>query len=229
MTLKTLSTGSQANCYILTADNGEHLILDMGLPIADIKRGLDYDIEHVVGGICTHEHFDHSRSVNKLKKMGITVFQPYLYDAKRLHTKIGCFDIQSFDVPHSVDCRAFIIKADGLTFMYASDFEFIGYDLSKQQINVMLIEMNYQMKIMDGLEVDKHIAHTVRGHASDVTTTEFILHNQKYLQTVILCHPSQSGNLDKKEALAELKSKLPEFIDVRWATPNEEVRLGCPF
>jgi len=93
----------------------------------------------------------------------------------------------------------------------------------------MLIEMNYQQKIMDELEIDSHISHTVTGHSSDKTTTEFILHNKKYLQNVILCHYSKSGNLNKGEALEELKRKLPEYIDIRWAIPGKEVMLGCPF
>jgi hypothetical protein len=93
----------------------------------------------------------------------------------------------------------------------------------------MLIEMNYQQKIMDELDVDSHISHTVTGHASDVTTTEFLLHNKKYLQNVVLCHYSKSGNLNREQALAELKSKLPEWVICQYAIPGEEVELGCPF
>lgn len=122
-----------------------------------------------------------------------------------------------------------MIKVDGLTVLYATDFEYIPYNLTKQKINVALIEMNYQQKIMDGLEIDKHIAHTVTGHASDVTTTEFILHNKKHLQNVILCHYSKSGNMNREEALKELKDKLPKYIDVRWAISGESISLGCPF
>jgi hypothetical protein len=161
--------------------------------------------------------------------MGIPVWKPYESDKIIQHTHLGSFDVTCFDVPHSVPCRGFIIKVDDLTILYATDFEFIKYRFDKQKINVMLIEMNYQQKIMDKLDVDSHIAHTVTGHASDVTTTEFILHNKKYLQNVILCHYSKSGNMNKDEALTELKSKLPEYIEVQWAIPGEEVMLGCPF
>jgi hypothetical protein len=101
--------------------------------------------------------------------------------------------------------------------------------MSSQKINVMLIEMNYQQKIMDELNVDSHIAHTVKGHMSDETTTEFILHNKKYLQNVILCHYSKSGNLNRGEAMEDLKGKLPSYINTLWAIPDEEVILGCPF
>lgn len=148
---------------------------------------------------------------------------------KKIRSRFGCFEVTSFDVPHSVECRGFLIKVDGLNILYVTDAEYIPYDMSSQNINVMLIEMNYQQKIMDDLEVDNHIAHTVSGHLSDKTTTDFILHNKKYLQNVILCHYSKSGNLNRDEALAELKSKLPEYINTQWAVPGETITLGCPF
>ena len=45
MKLKCLGSGSSGNCYLLTADNGETLLLDAGLPIMDIKRGLNWNIK----------------------------------------------------------------------------------------------------------------------------------------------------------------------------------------
>ena len=77
MKLKCLGSGSSGNCYLLTADNGETLLLDAGLPIMDIKRGLNWDVKCVVGAICTHAHKDHSLSVSDLEHMGIPVFKPY--------------------------------------------------------------------------------------------------------------------------------------------------------
>lgn len=228
MLLGTNGTGSTGNSYYIKADNGEILLLDAGLPIADIKKGINYEIDKVVGCLVTHSHLDHSLSVDKIVNF-TPVWKPYESEHKKQHTHFGCFDVTSFDVPHSVECRAFLIKVDGLTILYATDFEYIPYNLTKQKINVALIEMNYQQKIMDGLEIDKHIAHTVTGHASDKTTTEFLVQNQKHLQNVILCHYSKSENLNREEALAELKSKLPKYINIQYAIPGEEITLGCPF
>lgn len=162
--------------------------------------------------------------------MGIPVWQPYLSKHKRQRTHLGDFECESFELPHN-GCPnvGYLIRADYLTIAYLTDMEYCKWDLRKKKINVALIEMNYQESIMDDLEVDSHIAHTVRGHMSDRTTTEFILHNKKHLQDVILCHYSQSGNINRDTALAELNSKLPKYINVRWAVPGEEVTLGCPF
>ena len=56
MNLKCLSSGSQGNCYILTANNGEKLILDCGITIKEIKKGLDWNLRSVVGVIVSHSH-----------------------------------------------------------------------------------------------------------------------------------------------------------------------------
>lgn len=63
MFLRTIGTGSSGNCHLLTASNGETLILDCGIPIKEIKKGLNWNIKDVVGVLCTHKHLDHSESI----------------------------------------------------------------------------------------------------------------------------------------------------------------------
>lgn len=56
MLLGTIGTGSSGNAYYTKADNGEILLLDAGLPIDVIKRGINYEVGSVVGCIVTHKH-----------------------------------------------------------------------------------------------------------------------------------------------------------------------------
>lgn len=229
MTLKTIATGSKGNCYILTADSGKQLILDAGIPIAEIKKGLDFDVENVVGAIVTHCHKDHSLSVSKLRTMGIPVWTPYTSDFVRQKTRLGEFDIECFDVPHNgTPCRAFIIKIEGTTVLYCTDYEYIPYRLDKKQINVMLIEMNYQTdRIAD---MDSHRQHTVLGHAEARTTLEFIKHNSKKLHTVLFCHMSKSGNLDRKKVEKMIPEYIPSWVDWHWCKPGEIYNIdSIPF
>ena len=230
MTLKTLATGSTGNCYILTTESGNHLILDAGIPFPEIKKGLDFDIENIEGCIVTHSHKDHSLSVDKLKSAGIKVWQPYLDDVhKRMRVYMGDFQISCFDVPHNgCENRGFLISADNTTFLYATDFEYIPYDLSSRNINVMLIEMNYQSERINDL--DEHRQHTVLGHAEEKTTIDIIENNMKHLRKIILCHMSKSGALDRELAMEHIRDFVPEYIDVQWAKPELEVNLDeCPF
>lgn len=56
MKLKCIATGSSGNCYTLTSGNGETLILDCGIPIKEIKKGLDWNIRGIKGVIISHAH-----------------------------------------------------------------------------------------------------------------------------------------------------------------------------
>lgn len=230
MTLKTIATGSTGNCYILTSNSGKHLILDAGIPIAEIKKGLDFDIENVVACIITHCHNDHSLSANKLKKMGIPVWQPYLDEEhRRLKTRIDEFIIESFDVFHNhVPCRAFIITVDEEKILYATDFEVISYDLHKQDITVMLVELNYLNEMVD--ENNDHIVHLCRGHAETRTTLEFVKHNSKKLHTVLFCHMSKSGSLDRDKVAEMIPDYIPAWCRWAWCKDGETYNIdSIPF
>ena len=56
MHLKCLGSSSAGNCYLLTSDSGETLILDCGIPIKEIKKGLDWNIRGIKGVIISHTH-----------------------------------------------------------------------------------------------------------------------------------------------------------------------------
>ena len=92
MRLKCLGSSSAGNCYLLTSESGETLILDCGIPIKEIKKGLDWNIRNVVGCIVSHVHSDHSKSVKDFKAMGIPVFAPYISEKPM---KIGNEDFRS--------------------------------------------------------------------------------------------------------------------------------------
>lgn len=56
MKLTCLGSSSAGNCYLLQADNGETLILDCGIPIKEIKKGLNWHIRGIKGVIISHTH-----------------------------------------------------------------------------------------------------------------------------------------------------------------------------
>lgn len=56
MDLKCLGSSSAGNCYLLTSDSGETLILDCGISIREIKKGLDWNIRGIRGMIISHAH-----------------------------------------------------------------------------------------------------------------------------------------------------------------------------
>lgn len=230
MTLKTIATGSTGNSYILTSDSGKHLILDAGIPIGEIKKGLDFDIGNVQGCVVSHGHKDHSLSANKLRKMGIIVFEPYKYEMnKRLKTKIGDFKVESFDVPHhGTENRGFLINIEETTICYLIDLEYCPYDLSKQDINVLIVECNYISELVpDDLP---NIQHKVIGHCSLDTTIGIIQNSKKHLRKVILTHMSKGSTFDKDIAMKRIKEAIPAYIEVEYAKEGLVTDISiCPF
>ena len=228
--LKTISTGSIGNCYLLSTET-ETLILDCGVPIMDVKKGLGFDLSKVVGCVVSHAHHDHDKSANVLNNMGIEVWRPYLDENKMQRRYFGGFMIRSFDVPHDNEpCFGFLIECpNGERLLYATDFEYIKYSFKKMKIHHLLIESNYQNKYVDKSADNRN--HVLRGHSELGTTLGIIEDNRDSLKTVILCHLSQS-NAEPTECVAEVQKVVKSSAYVDYARKGLEVELRtdeCPF
>ena len=230
MKIVTLSSGSQGNCYLLETDT-ETLILDCGISFKDIKIGLDFDLSRVVGTLVSHEHFDHSKSVKDFKKFGIDVWQPYLDEKKIQKKQFGSFNVQCFDLPHNgTENRGFLIEVDGEKILYMTDFEYCSYVFTKQKVNHILIESNYQQEYVD--RDLPNFEHKVRGHCSLDTCKEFVKVNATdNLETVILLHMGQE-TCNPMECVAEMQKAAPwsnVFVAERCLENKLRNRGECPF
>jgi phosphoribosyl 1,2-cyclic phosphodiesterase len=217
MKLKCIATGSSGNCYLLQADNGETLILDCGIPIKEIKKGLNWNVKDVVGVLCTHKHLDHSKSVNDFKAMGIPIYAPYL-KIDYMSMNMGGFTVKPFDLT-TIDGRWTHTNANGepcpifgflIThkemgrMLYITDCELIKWKF--KDINHILLGVNYDKDLVD---TDNPKAnHVFRGHLSIDTACDFVKANDSdSLQNVIMCHLS-SENADKDSFIAKMKNAV---------------------
>lgn len=242
MKLKCIATGSTGNCYTLTSNSGETLILDCGIPIKEIKKGLNWNVKDVVGAICTHSHQDHSKSVKDLNNMGIPVCTPYKKLLMSQFLSNSYFTVRTFDLT-TVDGRWTHTNADGTEcpcygflithkemgkLLYATDTELIKWRF--KDINHILLGVNYDKNLVD---TDNPKAnHVFRGHLSIDTACDFVKANYSYsLQNVIMCHLS-SENSDKDSFIEKMK-KVARNANVDVAERNKEwvLRKGdeCPF
>ena len=55
LSLKTISTGSKGNSYILKSNN-DILLLDLGVTEKGIKKAIDFKISDVAGCVVSHGH-----------------------------------------------------------------------------------------------------------------------------------------------------------------------------
>ena len=225
MKLKVLGSGSSGNCYLLS-HNDETLILDAGLPIKEIKIGLDFNLLGVAGALITHTHQDHSLSADDLKKLGIKVWKPYLEEKKIQTKQFGNFKVSCFDVPHDeVENRGFLIECDGEKLLYATDFEYIPYNFRKQEVDHLLIECNY---IDEYVNLDAHNkGHVFKGHAELKTSLKVVEANKtNKLKNVVFCHLSKE-NSDSNKIIEEAKKVSSCPIEI--AQKGIEVQLSLPF
>lgn len=241
MKLKCIATGSSGNCYTLTSDSGETLILDCGIGIKEIKKGLNWNIRNVIGCIVSHVHSDHSNSVKDFENMGIPVYAPY-ENEEPMAMGTGSFRVQSFDLTtldgkwthtnadgSECPCYGFLISHNEMGKMiYVTDTELIKWRF--KGINHILLGANYDKDLVD---TDNPKAnHVFRGHLEIGTACDFVkANNSDSLQNIIMCHLS-SENADSDSFIEKMKKvAYGANVDVAVAgkswdlkNPNE-----CPF
>lgn len=241
MKLKCIASGSSGNCYTLTANSGETLILDCGTPLMRIKEGLNWNIKDVVGVLCTHKHLDHSKSVADIRNMEIRVFNPAL-DIFLDVVHFGDFTIRPFDLT-TADGRWTHTNADGTEcpcygfmithlemgkMLYITDTELIKWRF--KDVNHILLGVNYDKDLVDA--DNPKTRHVFQGHMSIDTACDFVKSNYSdNLQNVIMCHLS-SENADKDLFIEKMK-KVACRANVDVAEPGKELVLinpnECPF
>lgn len=247
MKLKCIATGSTGNCYLLTSNSGETLILDCGIPIKEIKKGLNWNIKGIVGVLCTHKHLDHSKSVLELCKAGFHTVVPYLISSGKSET-FGCrmkksnFKIDTFALTtidgnwthtdaNGEPCPIFgflITHPEMGKMLYITDCELIKWKF--KGINHILLGVNYDKDLVD---TDNPKAnHVFRGHLSIDTACDFVKANDSdSLQNVIMCHLS-SENADKDSFIAKMKNAVNGAnVDIAEQGKSWVLRKGdeCPF
>ena len=234
MKLKCLGSGSSGNCYLLTADNGETLIIDPGVPIKEIKQVLNWNVSCVVGAVCTHHHADHAKSVKDLEQMGISVFKPY-ESPKPMSIEGTGWTIQGFELTDKTGkfmhtnadgsecpCYGFLISHPEMgRLLYITDTELIKWRF--KNVNQILVEANYSKEIIQ--QENPNYEHVCRGHMELGTTLEFLKVNKgPDLRNVVLLHLSNDNS--DAEMFAARAKEVVGMADVYVADKEMEIELN---
>lgn len=149
------------------------------------------------------------------------MFKPYL--GGRQSVKFCGFGVQAFPLKHdTVECRGFyIIHKDFGKLIYMTDLEFCPFDFSKQKINHLFVEANYDKELLSDNLVKR--SHVLQGHASlDVALGIIETNKTDALKSVTLCHLSETS-IDWHGA--ELRAKQIVDCPVRIADKGVEYEL----
>lgn len=199
MRLLTLGSGSSGNCYLLENET-ECLVIEAGVPYAEVKKAIDFQTRKIAGVIATHAHLDHSGRLKDYDGSGIPIFRPYEKFEKMV--AYSNFKIYPFELLHNVPCFGFYITHPDMGILvYASDTEYIKHTF--KGVNHFLVEANYSKELVE--RDSAKYEHQITGHMNIETTCRFLKkNNNSNLKTVTLCHLSADcGNAEDFKARAE--------------------------
>lgn len=234
ITVETLGSNSRGNCYRLTS-GGSSLLLECGLPWAQIRRALNFKTTDLDGCLVSHHHKDHSRAAVDVLKAGIDLYatQP-AFDAMeipgphhrfhpltyRLTINIGPWRVMAFEAVHDAPGTAgfWITDADGDKLVFLTDSAFSYYTFPGT--NIYMIEANFSEAILQrnveaGL-IDAARARRVReNHMSIERVVEMLRVNDlSNCRAIHLLHGSD-GNSDaiQFKTMVEEATGIPTTVE----------------
>lgn len=231
MKLTVLGSGSSGNCYLLQNEN-ETLIIECGLPYKTILKGLDFNLENVVGCLVSHEHKDHSKAIKELLENGIDIYmskgtwRTFGYISHRLHfiqsekqIQIGNFTILPFEAEHdAAEPLGFLIQHKEIgKLLFITDSYYCKYKF--KGVNHIMIECNYSEDILRE-NLENEVIHPVlrdrliKSHFSLENVKEFLKANDlSKVRNLMLIHLSSSNsNANEFKSQIERLTGKPVYI-----------------
>ena len=222
MLIRVIGSSSAGNCYIITNDNGNQLILECGLKIENISRFVDYN---KVQCCCySHKDSDHFLSKDKLELCGVDCYGTENIEEGKVMT-IGDYNILPILVRHrDIKCFSYIIRDNksNKKILFCTDLEEMP-KVSDTKFDVMMLECNWSGDRIDNNAVNDNINNKgFLNHLSLEQVLEFLDSRENKPKILILCHISNSGSLDLKYALEECQKRVKNTYI---AKPNLEINV----
>lgn len=231
MKLSILGSSSAGNCYVLHNEH-EALIIEAGMPFADVRKALNFKTSIITGLILTHEHGDHAKHVLQYAENGICCYMSsgtrrnLKSSSHRYHsikekelTNVGNFEIVPFDIEH--DCAepfGFIIQhKDCGRVVFLTDTHFCKYKF--QDVNHYLVEANYSQEIINSRVYSGESKaflrdRVIQSHMSLDTCLDMLEANDlTQTQNIVLLHLSdRNSNAEDFKRIAENRTGKQVFV-----------------
>lgn len=159
MRFEALASSSAGNAYIVS-DRDTRILLECGVSHKKLQKLSGFSLSEFRACLVSHEHKDHSKSVEQLLKDGMEIYMSQ-GTAEALGTdgvqlienmeqfNVGSFDIVPFPTFHdAAQPLGFLIKSrvDGDVLVFATDTVNLRYKFPG--LNILAIEANYDKNIL---------------------------------------------------------------------------------
>lgn len=209
MEIDILASGSSGNCYRVS-DGKTSLLLDCGIPIRRIERGLNFQLHTIDAVLVTHCHQDHIKAAKDIAKRGIPIYTSagtlnackllagYQYRPVQSMemVQIGTFAVIPFDVEHDApEPLGFALKSSVTKekLLYFTDTYYLKYRFPG--IHYLMAECNYSLKTMSK-DINPVLRdRIIESHMSLETLLELLQANEfRELKQVYLLHLSSDNS-----------------------------------
>ena len=233
MKLKVINSNSQGNAYILTASNGEALLIECGVNFDKIKQALNFNLRSVVGCLLTHEHGDHAKSIQQVMDHGINVYSSAgTHEALKTtnhhramkvkageNVRLDGFVIKPFEVKHDVkEPFGYLINHPECgTVLFLTDSYYCEYKF--EGLNNIIIEANYCQTIIDQRMRDGENSKFLRdrvitSHMSLATCKQTLqTYDLTNVMNIVLIHLSD-GNSHEERFKNEVQESTGKLVHV---------------
>jgi phosphoribosyl 1,2-cyclic phosphodiesterase len=220
------ASGSQGN--LVQMDN---LLIDPGLPVAKIKKALNYKLSSMVGCLVSHEHMDHAKGAAEVMRAGVDVYcgeetaHALGLTGHRVHAvrhgqpfAVETWTVVPFDLSHDTPCLGFLIGREGAKILFVGDTNYIRPKFGPGLTHIVM-NTNYDVDILRE-QVDLGYinaplaARIVKNHLSLQTAEKFMgtLDLSQCLE-IHLCHRSLShGDPESFRKRIERRTGRPVYV-----------------
>lgn len=216
----TVGTGSTGNCYLLKLKDDSYIALDCGVAWKKVMIAAKFRPMDIRFAVVTHSHSDHSRYEKDFRRNGIDTYNEDNLTTKKTLKK-GDVLITPFEVPHDVKCYGYLIRVDGRTIVYMTDFGYCKYTFKSWGVDTWIIACNH----IDAPDSDEaKYAHVVMGHSSLTTVKDIIQINKNdAMKNIILCHYSSEADTDRM--IQEIQEVAGDGVNVSLAEKGKVIDI----
>ena len=157
--IRVVASGSRANCYRVS-DGRTALLLECGMPFAQLRQALRFRLSQVSGCLLSHEHGDHSKAAARLLAAGVDVYtsagtaEALGLGGHRLHTirprtwfELGSWRVLPFETVHDArEPLGFLLASGADRVLFATDTAYIRYRFPG--LTHIMVEANYHLPVL---------------------------------------------------------------------------------
>jgi len=222
--ITVVASSSAGNCYQVD-DGATRLLIECGLLVSKIKKGLDFKLWAVKGCLVSHGHKDHSCSVGALAKIGIPSYMTpgTLFEIKKEASpllrkikigecrKIGTWRITPVPIKHDAiePCGFVLDNQAGERCVYITDTSQLLCRVpgaTHVMVECNFVERNLDYNVSAGM-ISQSMARRLRKYHMSLETLKdkFSMIVSQATREIILLHLSDR-NSDADKILSSIKT-----------------------